>query len=97
MRKFNWSNKAKRRRTEGTGRMRYMKTLPRKFKNGFREGVRRCPPPAPSAGAATFPGGFRWLGVARAAIDRSHAAGLGRAWPRRSGHGARAHLAQWQP
>ncbi|CAM9344664.1 unnamed protein product [Choristocarpus tenellus] len=38
MRRFNWSTKAKRRRTQGTGRMRYMKTLPRRFKNGFQEG-----------------------------------------------------------
>ena len=45
----NWSQKAIRRKTTGTGRMRYMKDLPRRFKNGFREGalmVRslRCPP-----------------------------------------------------
>lgn len=33
-----WSEKAKRRRTTGTGRMSYLKTIPRKFKNGFREG-----------------------------------------------------------
>ena len=33
-----WAKKAKRRRTTGTGRMRYMKHLPRLFKNGFREG-----------------------------------------------------------
>eukprot|EP00903_Cladosiphon_okamuranus_P017805 g16386.t1 len=38
MRRFNWSEKAKRRRTQGTGRMRHMKTLPRRFKNGFKEG-----------------------------------------------------------
>ncbi|CAM9399203.1 unnamed protein product, partial [Ectocarpus fasciculatus] len=38
MRRFNWSEKAKRRRTQGTGRMRHMKTLPRRFKNGFHEG-----------------------------------------------------------
>ena len=38
MRRYNWSEKAKRRRTQGTGRMRYMKTIARKFKNGFREG-----------------------------------------------------------
>eukprot|EP00344_Euplotes_crassus_P008301 CAMPEP_0197006654 /NCGR_PEP_ID=MMETSP1380-20130617/36329_1 /TAXON_ID=5936 /ORGANISM="Euplotes crassus, Strain CT5" /LENGTH=94 /DNA_ID=CAMNT_0042426325 /DNA_START=44 /DNA_END=328 /DNA_ORIENTATION=- len=38
IRKYNWSVKAIRRKTTGTGRMRYMKTLPRKFKNGFREG-----------------------------------------------------------
>lgn len=28
------------RKTTGTGRMRTMKDLPRKFKNGFREGAR---------------------------------------------------------
>jgi hypothetical protein len=33
-----WSVKAKRRKTTGTGRMSYLKTIPRKFKNGFREG-----------------------------------------------------------
>jgi len=38
MRRYNWSEKALRRRTTGTGRMRYMKTLTRRFKNGFREG-----------------------------------------------------------
>ena len=39
MRRFNWSAKAKRRRTEGTGRMRYKKAMPRLFKNGFRAGT----------------------------------------------------------
>lgn len=39
MRNFNWGEKAKGRRTVGTGRMRYMKTLTRRFKNGFREGT----------------------------------------------------------
>ena len=39
MRQYNWAQKAKARRTEGTGRMRYMKTMTRKFKNGFREGT----------------------------------------------------------
>lgn len=38
MRSFKYS-KAHRRRTEGTGRMRYMKTVSRRFKNGFREGT----------------------------------------------------------
>ncbi len=33
-----WGQKAKRRRTTGTGRMRHLKSLPRRFKNGFREG-----------------------------------------------------------
>ena len=31
--------KAKRRKTTGTGRMRYLKEVPRKFKNGFQTGV----------------------------------------------------------
>ena len=35
----NWSTKAMRRKTTGTGRMRYMKDLTRRFKNGFREGA----------------------------------------------------------
>jgi len=39
MRKYNWSVKAIRRRTTGSGRMRYLKHVPRRFKNGFREGV----------------------------------------------------------
>lgn len=33
----NWGEKAKRRRTEGTGRMKYLKDVPRRAKNGFRE------------------------------------------------------------
>ena len=33
-----WALKTKRRRGQGTGRMSYMKDLPRRFKNGFREG-----------------------------------------------------------
>mmetsp|Transcript_177438 Transcript_177438/g.431624 ORF Transcript_177438/g.431624 Transcript_177438/m.431624 type:complete len:94 (+) Transcript_177438:63-344(+) len=39
MRRYNWSAKAKRRRTEGTGRMSHMKSMARRFKNGFREGT----------------------------------------------------------
>jgi len=39
LRKYNWGAKALRRRTTGTGRMRYLKHLPRRFKNGFREGT----------------------------------------------------------
>eukprot|EP00850_Spirogloea_muscicola_P022528 SM000299S10852 [mRNA] locus=s299:102163:102774:- [translate_table: standard] len=35
----NWSVKAIRRKTTGTGRMRYMKSLPRRFSNNFREGA----------------------------------------------------------
>lgn len=36
MRSYNWGQKAKRRRTTGTGRMKYLKDVPRRFKNGFR-------------------------------------------------------------
>ena len=34
----NWSQKAIRRKTTGTGRMRHLKVVQQKFKNGFREG-----------------------------------------------------------
>ena len=36
MRSYEWGQKAKRRKTTGTGRMRYLKTVSRRFKNGFR-------------------------------------------------------------
>ena len=36
----NWSVKAKRRNTQGTGRMRYLKHVFRRQKNGFREGTK---------------------------------------------------------
>ncbi|KAL7947681.1 ribosomal protein L37e [Trichoderma barbatum] len=39
MRKYNWSEKAKRRRTVGTGRTRYLKDVSRRFKNGFQTGA----------------------------------------------------------
>ncbi|PQE19270.1 60S ribosomal L37 protein [Rutstroemia sp. NJR-2017a WRK4] len=35
----NWGEKAKRRKTTGTGRMRHMKEVPRRFKNGFQVGT----------------------------------------------------------
>ena len=35
----NWSEKAKGRNTQGTGRMRYLKHVVRRAKNGFREGT----------------------------------------------------------
>mmetsp|Transcript_10266 Transcript_10266/g.15444 ORF Transcript_10266/g.15444 Transcript_10266/m.15444 type:complete len:94 (-) Transcript_10266:42-323(-) len=38
-RRFNWSAKAISRRTTGTGRMRHLKIVQRRFKNGFREGT----------------------------------------------------------
>jgi hypothetical protein len=34
-----WGQKAKRRRTTGTGRMSHLKDVPRRAKNGFREGT----------------------------------------------------------
>ncbi|KAJ1960938.1 hypothetical protein IWQ62_004040, partial [Dispira parvispora] len=43
IRSYNWSKKAKRRKTTGTGRMRYLKDVPRRAKNGFREGVKAAP------------------------------------------------------
>ncbi|KAL3316952.1 60S ribosomal protein L37 [Cichlidogyrus casuarinus] len=39
MRKYNWSEKAKRRRTQGTGRHLHLKSVNRRFKNGFRAGA----------------------------------------------------------
>ncbi|KAK2757344.1 60S ribosomal protein L37A [Arachnomyces sp. PD_36] len=39
IRKFNWGEKGMRRKTTGTGRMRYLKTVDRKFKNGFQTGT----------------------------------------------------------
>nr|CDS26601.1 ribosomal protein L37a [Hymenolepis microstoma] len=38
MRKYNWSVKALRRRTTGTGRCLHLKSVQRRFKNGFRTG-----------------------------------------------------------
>ncbi|PQE24305.1 60S ribosomal L37 protein [Rutstroemia sp. NJR-2017a BVV2] len=38
-RQYNWGEKAKRRKTTGTGRMRHMKEVPRRFKNGFQIGT----------------------------------------------------------
>ena len=35
----NWGEKAKRRKTVGTGRMRYLSTISRRFKNGFQIGT----------------------------------------------------------
>merc|ERR1712080_632102 len=40
IRSFNWSTKAIRRRTTGSGRMRYLKHVPRRAKNQFSEGAK---------------------------------------------------------
>ncbi|ELW62320.1 60S ribosomal protein L37 [Tupaia chinensis] len=37
--KYNWGAKAKRRKTTGTGRMRHLKIVYRRFRHGFREGT----------------------------------------------------------
>ncbi|XP_043837885.1 60S ribosomal protein L37-like [Dromiciops gliroides] len=50
-RKYNWSSKAKQRDTTGTGRMRQLKILYRRFRNGFREGA--TPKPRRAAVAAS--------------------------------------------
>ncbi|THU74475.1 hypothetical protein C4D60_Mb04t33780 [Musa balbisiana] len=39
----NWSVKAIRRRTTGTGRMRYLRHVPRRFRSNFREGTEATP------------------------------------------------------
>ncbi|CAF3262311.1 unnamed protein product [Rotaria socialis] len=39
IRKFQWSDKARRRKTTGTGRMKHLKKVFRRFRNGFREGT----------------------------------------------------------
>ena len=39
IRKFNWGEKAIRRKTTGTGRTKHLKTMARRFKNGFRSGT----------------------------------------------------------
>ncbi|MED6164181.1 hypothetical protein PIB30_087176 [Stylosanthes scabra] len=42
-RKYNWSVKAIRRKTTGTGRMRYPRHVPRRFKSSFRKGTETTP------------------------------------------------------
>ncbi|XP_041031611.1 60S ribosomal protein L37-like [Carcharodon carcharias] len=37
--KYNWSAEAKRRNTTGTGRMRHLKVVYHRFRNGFRKGT----------------------------------------------------------
>ena len=39
IRKYGWSVKARRRKTTGTGRMRHLSDVRRRFRNGFREGT----------------------------------------------------------
>jgi large subunit ribosomal protein L37e len=43
LRHYNWGKKAQGRRTTGTGRMRYLKNVFRRARNGFREGTQPKP------------------------------------------------------
>ncbi|KAI3712030.1 hypothetical protein L1987_70579 [Smallanthus sonchifolius] len=52
VRKYNWSEKAIRRKTTGTGRMRYLRHLPRRFKSNFREGTQAAPRKIAAAASA---------------------------------------------
>ncbi|XP_062217857.1 large ribosomal subunit protein eL37x-like, partial [Phragmites australis] len=51
IRKYNWSVKAIRRKTTGTGRMRYLRHVPRRFKSNFREGTEAVSRKGAAAGA----------------------------------------------
>uniref|UniRef100_A0A0D3D2M6 Ribosomal protein L37 n=1 Tax=Brassica oleracea var. oleracea TaxID=109376 RepID=A0A0D3D2M6_BRAOL len=42
-RTYNWSVKTIRRKTTGTGRMRFLRNVPRRFKTSFREGTEAKP------------------------------------------------------
>ncbi|KAL0719382.1 hypothetical protein Bca4012_068706 [Brassica carinata] len=50
---YNWSVKAIRRKTTGTGRMRYLKNVPRRFKTCFREGTEAKPRNKAAAAASS--------------------------------------------
>lgn len=81
-RHYNWGAKMIRRKNRGTGRMRYEKELPRRFKNGFREKVSRrrrqsarapAPEPAkpPSAAGAARASSFLSGGARTATVHLS--------------------------
>ncbi|PAV63004.1 hypothetical protein WR25_03895 [Diploscapter pachys] len=48
-RKYNWAAKSIRRRTTGTGRMKHLRNVQKRFKNGFREGTTPKPRNAPAS------------------------------------------------
>ncbi|XP_032876347.1 60S ribosomal protein L37-like [Amblyraja radiata] len=52
-RKYNWSAKAKRRNTKGAGRMRHLKVVFWRFRNGLREGTTPKPRCAAMASSST--------------------------------------------
>lgn len=73
-RHYNWGAKMIRRKNRGTGRMRYEKELPRRFKNGFREKVsrrRRQSAGAPAPEPAKPPSAAGAARAARASCDIS--------------------------
>ncbi|CAG2164468.1 unnamed protein product [Oppiella nova] len=53
IRKYNWSVKAIRRKTTGTGRMRHLKKVYRKYKKGFQSIAPKVKGSAPASGSAT--------------------------------------------
>ena len=59
MRRYNWSMKAKRRHTTGTGRMRYLKKVHRRFENGFKFRPVK-PAPAAATPAKKAPAASSW-------------------------------------
>nr|KAF6355939.1 ribosomal protein L37 [Myotis myotis] len=68
-RKYNWSAKAKRRNTTGTGRMRHLKIVYRRFRYSFVGGVS-------AEGTVSFTSGCK-IGV----LSRRGGAGVGRCFP----------------
>jgi large subunit ribosomal protein L37e len=52
LRHYNWSEKAQRRKTTGTGRMRHLKIVHRRFRNGFKEINGRRKAVTPKGGAS---------------------------------------------
>ncbi|XLS78164.1 hypothetical protein HN51_062389 [Arachis hypogaea] len=64
-RPHNWSVKAIRRKTTGTGRMRYLRHVPCQFKSGFREGTEAAPrKKGAAASGETVHGNHHHLGQA---------------------------------
>lgn len=91
LRADNWSQKAIRRKTTGTGRMRYMKDLPRRFKNGFREGELRL-------GVFLGPSGVCCTGGGMGSVPGGHIPGAAyalRAVPDKRA-GLRSYINVWQ-
>ncbi len=52
----NWSVKAKRRKTTGTGRLRHLRKVYRRFRNGFRTGLPNATKSRATAGASVTSG-----------------------------------------